>query len=58
MVQGVSDLVSMGLFKITFLFILALRAKMKKKIIIKKLRFVLFGANLAQFEDKSDIPDR
>ena len=32
------------------------RAKMKRKMILISPRYVLFGANMAQFEAKSDIP--
>ena len=46
----------MGLFKISFLFILAPRAKMNRKLILKSPGFVPFGDNLTQFEDKSVIP--
>ena len=30
---------------------------MNRKLILKSPRFFPFGANLAQFKDKSDIPD-
>ena len=47
----------MVLFKIIFLLILARWEKMNIKLILKSPRFVLFGVNLPQLEDKlSDIP--
>ena len=47
---------NLGLFKISFLFILARCAKMNRKLILKSPRFVPFGTNLTLFETKSDIP--
>ena len=47
---------NLGLFKISFLFILARRAKMKRKLILKSPRFVPFNTNLAQLEGKYVIP--
>ena len=46
---------NLGLFKISFLFILAPCAKMNRKLILKSPRFVQFGANLNYFVSKSDI---
>ena len=45
---------NLGLFKISFLFILAHCAKMNRKLILKSPRFVPFGANLAALESKHD----
>ena len=45
---------NLGLFKISFLFILAHRAKMNRKLILKSILFVLFSANLTQLEVNSD----
>ena len=41
---------------VSFLFILANWTKMKRKLILKSLRFVPFGANLAQLMAKPDNP--
>ena len=43
-----------GLINTSFLFILPRehRAKINRKLLLKSLRFVPFGANLAQFESK------
>ena len=65
--QGMSDLApswvklapkwtNLCLFKISFLFILAPRAKMNRKLILKSHRFVPFDANLVQMDAKSAIP--
>ena len=43
------------LFKISFLFILARRAKMNRKLILKSPRFVPFVGNMAHFETKYDL---
>ena len=46
---------NLGLFKISFQYILAPRAKMYWKLILKSPRFVPFGVNLIQFRGNSDI---
>ena len=46
---------NLGLFKISFLFILAQGAKMNRKQILKSPRFFQFDDILAQLEDKSYI---
>ena len=43
---------NVGLFKISFLFILALRAKINRKLILKSPPFVLFSAILAPICDQ------
>ena len=43
-------------FKIIYLFILAHRAKINRKLILTSRRFVPFYVNLAQFEAKLGIP--
>ena len=45
---------NLGFFKISFQYILAHRAKMYWKMILKSLRCILFGANLAHFEAESN----
>ena len=42
--------------KISFQYILPLRAKMSWKLIFKSPRFVPFGANVSQLKDKHDTP--
>ena len=49
---------NLGLIKVNFLFILAQRAKMNRKLILKSPRFVPFGANLTTFRVKPDTPLR
>ena len=51
---------NLGLFKISFLFILVQQQIwdfLRSVFYSFSPRFVLFGANLATFEAKSDIPD-
>ena len=48
---------SLGLFKIGFLFILAHRAKMNRKLILKSPIIVPFGVKQAQLEVISDMGD-
>ena len=43
------------IFKDQFQFILTHRAKMKRKLIFKSPRFLLFGSNLTQHDLKLDI---
>ena len=68
MLSGMSDLASnrarlapngtnMGIFKNSFLFILASCAKMNRKLFLKSPIFVPFGVNLALFEAIPDIPE-
>ena len=45
-----------GLFKISFPYILARRAQMYCKLILKSPKFLLFGDYLSQFRDNFDIP--
>ena len=45
---------NLGLFKISFLFILARRAKMNRKMILKRPTFVPYSAILTKFKFKSD----
>ena len=48
---------NLGLFKISFQFILALRAKMNCKLILKSPRLVPFSANLTRSCANSDFPE-
>ena len=48
---------NVGNFKINFLFILALGAKVNRILILKTPTFVPFDGNLALLEAKSDVSE-
>ena len=52
------NVTNQGLFKIIFLFVLAHRAKMNRKLILKSSRFVPNSAKLAKLKATSDISAR